>query len=258
MRRFFEEHKLDNIEGLSEDRINKIKASVLARTEEDILMKKRRLFKSLVIAVAATVAAGVTAVGAIAASEPQVVEVDSVHYEVFRQDELNTLAKQIDGYEVEPDPDDSEFTLVSTNEYVDGDYRYVDMLYKCDTGARSSSIWWDGWHKVYYEPNSSESIHLATMHIKSLFYYSESQNSVLVDEDTIKCDTDKIVTQKYPIITEEKPTYTSDRGGAFGSKRYAYVEYKADFEKSNGIHDKHSMRLIVYSDGTAKVADNYS
>ena len=51
MRRFFEEHRLDN-DGLSKKRINKIKASVLARTEEVKPMKKRFKFKPLVIAAA--------------------------------------------------------------------------------------------------------------------------------------------------------------------------------------------------------------
>lgn len=258
MMRFFEEHELNNVELMPENRLNSIKCSVMTRIEEDILMKKRRLFKSLVITVAATVAAGVTAVSAVAAPQAQLVEKDGVHYEVYQQDQFNTVAKQIDGYEVEEAPDDSEFTLVSTNEYVDGDYRYVDMLYRCGTGARSSGIWWEGWHKVYYEPDSSESIHIATMYLKGLFHCSEKQNSVQVDEDTIDYKTDKIVTQKYPIINDKEPTYESDCGGAFGSKRYAYIEYQADFEKSYGIHDKHIMRLRVFPDGTAEVVDNYS
>ena len=65
MRRFFEEYKLDN-EGLSEERINNIKTSVLARTEEVKPMKKRFKFKPLVIAAAAvgTMALSVVTVNA--------------------------------------------------------------------------------------------------------------------------------------------------------------------------------------------------
>ena len=65
MRRFFEEHKLDN-DGLSEERINNIKASVLTRTEEVMPMKKRFKFKPLVIAavIVGTMALSVVTVNA--------------------------------------------------------------------------------------------------------------------------------------------------------------------------------------------------
>lgn len=61
MRRFFEEHKFDN-DGLSEERINNIKTSVLARVKEGNPMKKRFKFKPLVIAAAAMATMAVSAV----------------------------------------------------------------------------------------------------------------------------------------------------------------------------------------------------
>lgn len=252
MRRFFEEHELNNVELMPENRLNSIKCSVMTRIEEDILMKKRRLFKSLVITVAATVAAGVTAVSAVAAPQAQLVEKDGVHYEVYQQDQFNTVAKQIDGYEVEEAPDDGEYTLVSTNEYVDGDYRYIDKLYVANTTARMSDTWWEGTHEVVYEPGV-ESIHLAKMRVKGHFYWSESQNFIIVDEDTIEYDTTKYIDQTYPIVTEYTPTCDSNKGGNFGGDKYAYIEYKVCFEKSKGIRDTHTMRLIVNVKGKAHV-----
>lgn len=253
MRRFFEECKLDETADLSKNRINKIKCSVLRQIEEDSLMKKRTFFRPLAIAIAATVVAGATAVGAVATAQTKIVEKDGIHYEVYQQDRFNTLMRQIDGYEVEEVPDESDFTLVSTNEYVDGDYRYVDTLFKYDNGARSSSIWWNGRHDVYYAPPSTDGIHLATMRIKGRYIYSEKQNIAFVDEDAIEVEAINHVDQTYPIITERKPTYESDQGGLFGGKRYAYIDYAVDFEKSRGDHDLHIMQLIVYSDGTAEV-----
>lgn len=67
MRSFFEEHKLDN-DGLSEERINNIKASVLARAEEVKPMKKRFKFKPLVIAAAVVGAMALSAVSVNAAT----------------------------------------------------------------------------------------------------------------------------------------------------------------------------------------------
>ncbi|MBD5128414.1 MAG: hypothetical protein HDT43_00590 [Ruminococcaceae bacterium] len=52
MRRFFEEHKLEN-DGLSEERIGMIRTSVLSRAEEVKPMKKRKFLKPLIIAAAA-------------------------------------------------------------------------------------------------------------------------------------------------------------------------------------------------------------
>ena len=67
MRRFFEEHKLDT-DGLSEERINNIKASVLARVEGDKPMKKWFKFKPLVIAAAVVGAMALSAVSVNAAT----------------------------------------------------------------------------------------------------------------------------------------------------------------------------------------------
>lgn len=70
MRRFFEEHKLDT-EDLSENRVKNIKASVLARIEEDKPMKKRFKFKPLVIAAAMIATAAASAIVTSAAGNGQ-------------------------------------------------------------------------------------------------------------------------------------------------------------------------------------------
>lgn len=71
MRRFFEEHRLDN-DGLSEDRVSSIKRSVLSRVEGVKPLKKRKYIKPLVIAAALTATAAVStiAVGAASNGEP--------------------------------------------------------------------------------------------------------------------------------------------------------------------------------------------
>lgn len=70
MRRFFEEHRLDN-DGLSETRVKNIKTSVLARIEEDKPMKKRFKFKPFVIAAAMIATAAASAIVTSAAGNGQ-------------------------------------------------------------------------------------------------------------------------------------------------------------------------------------------
>lgn len=70
MRRFFEEHKLDN-DGLSKARVKNIKTSVLARIEEDKPMKKRFKFKPFVIAAAMIAMAAASAIATSAAGNGQ-------------------------------------------------------------------------------------------------------------------------------------------------------------------------------------------
>lgn len=73
MRRFFEEHKLENegLSELSENRVNKIKYSVLERVEEDKPMKKRRFIKPLLIAAAMIVTAAASSIVTLAAGNGQ-------------------------------------------------------------------------------------------------------------------------------------------------------------------------------------------
>lgn len=260
MRRFFEEHTLDNTDSLSENRVNKIKCSVLTRVEEDTIMKKRRFYRSLVIAVTASLAAGATAVGSIAASQPKVVEIDGVHYEVYQQDQFATLGKQVDGYEIEEAPDDSEFTLVSTDEYVDGDYRIVMSLYKADTNsvkalAGTQDTWWSGWYDVYYLPEVGTSERIAQMYVKGHFTWDEKQNYVIVDDRNVEHHTTNYINQKYPIITELDPPIicSSNQGGLFGGNKYAQIEYRVDFEKALDLKHRYCMKLIVNVKGEAEV-----
>ncbi len=260
MKRFFEEHTLGGNECLPEDRISKIKCFVMTRIEEDILMKKRRLFKSLVIAVSATVAIGATAVGAVAAAQPQIIEIDGIHYEVYQQDEFATIGKQVDGYDVEEAPDDSDFVLVSTDEYVDGDYRFVMSLYEADTNgvealAGTQDTWWMGWYDVYYLPETGTSPKLAQMYIKGHFTWDEDQNYVTVDSRTVEYHKENYINQKYPIITECDPPIicSSNQGGLWGGNKYAQIEYRVDFEKALGLTHRYKMRLIVNVKGEAEV-----
>lgn len=192
------------------------------------------------------------------AAQPQVIEQDGVHYEVYQQDPFNTIARQIDGYEAEKTPDDNEFTLVSTNEYVDGDYRYVDKLFRYDNKTRMQDTWWEGWHEVYYEPDTMESMHLATMRVKGHFFWSESQNYVIVDEDSVEYGTTKLIDQKYPVITPHAPVCKSNQGGSWGGSKYAQIEYRVDFEKSKGFYNTHTMKLIVNVKGEAEIKDTIS
>jgi len=71
VRNFFEEHKLDNIERLSENRVNKVKYSVLSRVEGDKPMKKRFKFKPLVIAAAMIATAMASSLVTLAAGNGQ-------------------------------------------------------------------------------------------------------------------------------------------------------------------------------------------
>lgn len=261
MRRFFEEHKLNN-DSLSKERINDIKTSVLVRVEGDKPMKKRRFIKPLVIAIAATLAFGLTTIVSVAAYHTWIVEIDGVHYEVYQQDQFNTVAKQIDGYEVDlgkTPPSESEFTLVNTNEYVDGDYRYVDNLFKSnydkETGLKNA--WWEAWHEIYYEPDSDDSTHLATMHLEGRFFIIENQNVAYVDDDIIVYETIKSADQTYPIVTDIKKDFASEQDDLFEGKRYAYIEYKADVEISESEHKTHTVKLVVTSDGAGHIESSF-
>ena len=247
---------MHNVENISEERISAIKSSVMSQvnqSEEDISMKKSSFIKPLVIAATVTALTAATAISSIAATQPQTVEIDGKMWEVYQQDEFRGMAKC---FEEEPDkeiPDDSEFTLVSTNEYTEGDYRYVTKLFKAESSARTTSVWWHGWKEVYYEPGNQYSLHLATMDVWAIFYRSEEQNVIFVDEDTIECTTKRHIDQKYPIITDKDITYKSDQGGYWGGNKYAYVKYTIDVEKAAGKHDNHSIELVVNVLGEAHV-----
>lgn len=71
MRRFFEEHGLDNVDCLPEERINNVKTSVLARIEEDKPVKKKFRFKLLIIAAAMLVTAAASSIVTLAAGNGQ-------------------------------------------------------------------------------------------------------------------------------------------------------------------------------------------
>lgn len=77
MRRFFEEHRLDN-DSLSKGRVNSIKRSVLARTEEDKPMKKHFKFKPLIIAAAAaaTMAMSAVTVNALSSGDDALIKIN--------------------------------------------------------------------------------------------------------------------------------------------------------------------------------------
>ncbi|MDE7230693.1 MAG: hypothetical protein K2N56_09455, partial [Oscillospiraceae bacterium] len=71
-----------------------------------------------------------------------------------------------------------EPVLVSRNEYVDGDYRYVDEVY-CQTvnsseGSLKESVF-IGTHELYYDLGlpDGKSMHLGTMRIGGTFYLDE-------------------------------------------------------------------------------------
>ena len=71
MRRFFEEHRLDNVDCLPEERINNVKTSVLARIEEDKPVKKKFRFKLLIIAAAMLITAAASSIVTLAAGNGQ-------------------------------------------------------------------------------------------------------------------------------------------------------------------------------------------
>lgn len=79
MRRFFEEHTLDNNDSLSEDRVKKIRRSVFARIKEEKPMKKHFSLKPMIIAAAITAAAAISTVTVAARFlAPRQVEINSV------------------------------------------------------------------------------------------------------------------------------------------------------------------------------------
>lgn len=256
MYKFFRHCKMHGGENISEERLSAIKSSVLSQvnqSEEDIPMKKTSFIKPLVIAATITALTAATAISSVAATQPKIVEIDGKMWEVYQQDEFRGMAKCLEEEPTEEAPDDSEFTLVSTNEYTEGDYRYVTKVFKAESHVRSSFIWWHGQKEVYYEPDNSNSIHLSTMDIWADFFRSEEQDVIFVDEDTIICETEKLVDQTYPIITDKDITYKSNQGGYWGGNKYAYVKYSTDIEMSNDYHNTHSVELVVNVLGEAHV-----
>lgn len=256
MYRFFKHCKMHNVENISEERLSAIKSSVMSQvnqSEEDIPMKKMRFIKPLVIAAIVTALTAATAISSIAATQPQIVEIDGKMWEVYQQDALRGVARCLEEEPAEKAPDDSEFTLVSTNEYTEGDYRYVTKLFRAESNAGLNAVWWHGQKEVYYEPGSENCLLLATMDIKALFHRSEAQDIIVVDGSTVECRTTKHIDQTYPIITDVDITYKSDQGGYWGGNKYAYVKYTIDVEKAAGKHNSHSMELVVNVLGDAHI-----
>lgn len=151
-----------------------------------------------------------------------------------------------------------EPVLTSINEYVEGDYRFVDKVYHTQVNSPSRSLKRDlitGKHEVYYEPDLGEnSMHLATMEIEAVFYTNEAQHVAYVDEETINCKTTKLVNDFYPFILEDTPVYHSNiKIPGYDSICFASVEYTVDFVKAAGIFHTHEMTLVVGSNGKSEV-----
>ncbi|MDE7230695.1 MAG: hypothetical protein K2N56_09465 [Oscillospiraceae bacterium] len=151
-----------------------------------------------------------------------------------------------------------EPVLISRNEYVDGDYRFVDEIY-CQTGNYSSrspkNDFYSGIHEVYYEPDlpDGKSMHLATMQIDAFVCTDADQDYASVYPDSIKCTTNKIGSDTYPIITEGDHTHKDCFSLGSGLPRFAIVTYPVIIEKADGVRDRHVMMFFVSSDGRTDV-----
>ena len=185
-------------------------------------------------------------------------------YSVLYQDDNFTLGISFVGaQEMAALENNGEATLIYEEEYVEGDYRYVDKIYYSPVSSPSRSIeyydWW-GTHEVYYElkKDPGQSMHLGTMKIEGRFILNPSQNSAIVDDDSVKCTTTKIGSDTYPQVFSGKPTCESDLSAANSSFRYAKITYSAVFYKADGVLDLHTMSLTVNSQNIAKVECDHS
>lgn len=102
MRRFFEEHRLDN-DGLSKARVKKIKTSVLARIEEDKPMSKRFKFKPFVIAAAviATTAMSAVTVNALSSGDDPPIKINGKTVDAYFTSYVDECGHTVDIYVVE-------------------------------------------------------------------------------------------------------------------------------------------------------------
>lgn len=234
---------------------------------------KKSFFKKAFYSAVAAVGAFSLSASAYAAPKPEVGAVvsaeasanDTPLYKagndnILYQDDYFTLGVSPDEtLETTALTEDGEPVLVSREEYVEGDYRYVDEIYCRQISSLSRSLekynWW-GTHKVYYELNQDPgySILLGTMKIEGTFTVDADQDIAVVDGDTVKCTTTKNGTDTYPIIYSDKPTCRSDVSDENGQPRYARVTYRSDFIKAAGVRDIHYMSFTVDSNNKAYVS----
>lgn len=102
MRRFFKEHRLDN-DSLSEDRINKIRCSVLSQVKGDKPVKKRFKFKPLVIAAAAiaTMAMSAVTVNALSSGDNPPIKINGKTVDAYFTSYVDECGHTVDIYVVE-------------------------------------------------------------------------------------------------------------------------------------------------------------
>ena len=178
-------------------------------------------------------------------------------YAVLYEDGQLALMMRIDDPEPASINDYSEMTLVSTNEYTDSDYRYVDKIYSGEETAVTRSLkttHYKGVHEVYYEPdNAGTSTHLATMSIEADFSYDSNQNIAYVDDETIVYTVEKRTNDTYPKFYEVRKYYRSNVSGGSSGYNYAEVLYDVQVYKSSTANDIHYMNLSVNSHNTPKV-----
>lgn len=103
MRSFFEEHKLDNSNGLSKSRVKKIRHSVLAQVEECKPMKKRFNFKPLVIAAAAiaTMALSAVTVNALSSGDNPLIKINGKMIDAYYTSYIDEFGFTVDIYMVD-------------------------------------------------------------------------------------------------------------------------------------------------------------
>lgn len=194
-------------------------------------------------------------------TDPVLYEADG--YSVLYQDEFFSLGVgQTEIIESNALDEVGEPVLVSRNEYVEGDYRYVDEIYCQPLNSPLRSLktvnWW-GTHEVYYESELADglSMHPGTMRIEGTFYLDEDQNVAYVDDKSVKCTTTKSNSGKYPIILEGDPECNSDISIGSKSPRFATISCSVVFVKAAGVRDTHNMVLAVSSNNKAEVKCNH-
>ena len=178
---------------------------------------------------------------------------------VLYQDDLYGLvARPLDTHGTTAIPTSGEYsepTLVERNEYIEGDYKYIDEIYcqQIASPSRSLDYWiWYGTHEVYYDISDDSGIHLATMKIEGTFAVDASQDMAYVDPDSVKYNIEKYVNDIYPKIDESKPVCTSGIQNGV-NPRSARIEYVARFYKTSSSLDIHPMYMEVNSKNICKV-----
>lgn len=113
MREFFDNIPLNNEENISEEQLQKIKASVLSRVKEEKAMSKRSTIKTITIAVAAATTAALSAMIASAEQPGWTVATENVDYTVDDAAEVSAVTVDNNIDEAKADEKVNDWTVSS-------------------------------------------------------------------------------------------------------------------------------------------------